>query len=167
MVLVAENITLMGLTCTGSFQLIQRRKVFLQTRRTLCYFWRYGYCVKQVAAITVFRLSDRSQFGSVIETCNSSSLVASSPLCDSILVEIKCINICCNTAVFSNCWRKLLHVLALFWVGHHQVETRISEKLIYYNVDIKNGERDLVLQCLARGVAIYTRFHIAYILLHT
>jgi hypothetical protein len=30
-------------------------------------------------------------------------------------------------------------------------------KPIYYNVDIKNGERDLVLQCLGRCVAIYTR----------
>jgi hypothetical protein len=30
-------------------------------------------------------------------------------------------------------------------VGHHQVETRISEKFIYYNVDIKNIlKRDLV-----------------------
>jgi hypothetical protein len=41
-----------------------------------------------------------------------------------------------------------LHVSALFWVGHHQVETRFRRKLIYYNVDIKRGERDLVLQCL-------------------
>jgi hypothetical protein len=30
-------------------------------------------------------------------------------------------------------------------------------KLIYYNVDIKHGERDLILQCLGRSVAIYTR----------
>jgi hypothetical protein len=30
-------------------------------------------------------------------------LVASSPLCDSILVEIKCINVRRNTTVFSNC----------------------------------------------------------------
>jgi hypothetical protein len=28
-------------------------------------------------------------------------------------------------------------------------------KLIYYNVDIKYGERDLVLQCLGRSVAIH------------
>jgi hypothetical protein len=55
------------------------------------------------------------------------SLVASSLLCDSILVEIKCINVHRNTTVFSNCWRKLLHVSALFCVGDHQVETRISE----------------------------------------
>jgi len=43
MVLVAENITLMDLTCTGSIQ--PRRKVFLQTNRTLCPFWRYAYCM--------------------------------------------------------------------------------------------------------------------------
>jgi hypothetical protein len=30
-------------------------------------------------------------------------------------------------------------------------------KLIYYNVDIKHRERDLVLQCLGRSVAIYMR----------
>jgi hypothetical protein len=36
-----------------------------------------------------------------------------------------------------------------------RLEYRI--KHIYYNVDIKNGERDLVLQCLGRCVAIYTR----------
>jgi hypothetical protein len=30
-------------------------------------------------------------------------------------------------------------------------------KITYYNVDIKHGERDLVLQCLGRSVAIYTR----------
>jgi hypothetical protein len=59
---------------------------------------------------------------------DSFTLVASSPLCDSILVENKCINICHDTTVFSNCWRNQLHVLALLWVGHHQVETRISEK---------------------------------------
>jgi hypothetical protein len=44
------------------------------------------------------------------------------------LVEIKCIHIRRNTTVFSNCWRKQLHVSALFWVGHHHVETRISGK---------------------------------------
>jgi hypothetical protein len=48
-------------------------------------------------------------------------------LCDSIIVEIKCINVRRNTTVFSNCWRKQLHVSALFWLGHHQVEIRISE----------------------------------------
>jgi hypothetical protein len=50
---------------------------------------------------------------------------ASSPLCDSIAVEIKCINVRRNTTVFSNCWRRHLHVSALSWVGRHQVETRI------------------------------------------
>jgi hypothetical protein len=45
-----------------------------------------------------------------------------------VLVEIKCINVRRNTTVFSNCWRNQLHVSALLWVGHHQVETRISEK---------------------------------------
>jgi hypothetical protein len=44
------------------------------------------------------------------------------------IVEIKCINVRRNTTVFSNCRRKQLHVSALFWVGHHQVENRISEK---------------------------------------
>jgi hypothetical protein len=29
-------------------------------------------------------------------------------------------------------------------------------KIIYYHVDIKHGERALVLQCLGRSVAIYT-----------
>jgi hypothetical protein len=48
--------------------------------------------------------------------------------CDLKLVEIKCINFHHNTTVFSNCWRNQLHVSALFWMGHHQVETRISEK---------------------------------------
>jgi hypothetical protein len=47
--------------------------------------------------------------------------------CTVYLAEIKCINVRRNTTVFSNCWRKQLHVSALFWVGHHQVETRISE----------------------------------------
>jgi hypothetical protein len=31
-----------------------------------------------------------------------------------------------------------------------------QRKFIYYNVDIKDGERDLVLQYLGRYVAIYT-----------
>jgi hypothetical protein len=44
------------------------------------------------------------------------------------LVEIKWINVHRNTTVFSNFLRKQLHVLVLFWVGHHQVETRISVK---------------------------------------
>jgi hypothetical protein len=55
--------------------------------------------------------------------------VASSPLCDSILVEIKCINVRRNTTfIFKLLKKKQLHVSALFWVGHHQVETRILEK---------------------------------------
>jgi hypothetical protein len=52
------------------------------------------------------------------------SLVVLSPLCDSILVEIKCINVHRYITVFSNCWKNQLHVSALFWVGHRQVETR-------------------------------------------
>jgi hypothetical protein len=55
-------------------------------------------------------------------------LVASPLLCDSIPVEFKCVNVCRNTTVFWNCWRNQLHVSALFWVGHHQADTRISEK---------------------------------------
>jgi hypothetical protein len=42
---------------------------------------------------------------------------ASSPLCDSMLVEIKCINVRRNTTVFSNCWRKQLHVSGPFQGG--------------------------------------------------
>jgi hypothetical protein len=76
------------------------------------------------------------------------SLVASSrisPLCDSIPVEIKCINVRRNTTVLSNCWRNQLHVSALFWVGHHKVETRISEKThIPQGGHQKWGNEDLV-----------------------
>jgi hypothetical protein len=46
-------------------------------------------------------------------------LVAPSPLCDSMLVEIKCINVRRNTTVFLNFLRKQLRVSALFWGGHH------------------------------------------------
>jgi hypothetical protein len=56
------------------------------------------------------------------------SLVVSSPLCDLVMVEMKCINVRRNTSVFSNCWGNQLHVSAFFWVAHHHVETRISEK---------------------------------------
>jgi hypothetical protein len=45
-----------------------------------------------------------------------------------LIVKLKCINVRRNTTVYSNFLRKQLHVSALFWVGHHQVETRISEK---------------------------------------
>jgi hypothetical protein len=45
-----------------------------------------------------------------------------------MLVEIKWINVRRNTTVFSNRWWKQLHVSALFWLGHLQIETRISEK---------------------------------------
>jgi hypothetical protein len=45
-----------------------------------------------------------------------------------ILVEIKWINFRRNTTVFSICWRKQLHVSALFWVGHNHVETKTSGK---------------------------------------
>jgi hypothetical protein len=48
--------------------------------------------------------------------------------CYAVLAEIKWINVHRNTTVFSICWRKQLHVSALFWVGHHQVETRTSGK---------------------------------------
>jgi hypothetical protein len=37
-----------------------------------------------------------------------------------------------------------------------RLKLEYRRKLTYYNVDIKNGERDLVLQCLGRCVAIYT-----------
>jgi hypothetical protein len=45
---------------------------------------------------------------------------------------------------FSHCWRKQLHISALFWVGHHQVESRISEKthinLISTSIESHNGD---------------------------
>jgi hypothetical protein len=44
-----------------------------------------------------------------------------------MVVGIERINVRLNTTVFSNCRRKQLHVSALFWVGHHQVQTRTSE----------------------------------------
>jgi hypothetical protein len=65
--------------------------------------------------------------------------VASSPLCDSIPVEIKCINVRRNKTIFK-LLKKSTTCFGPFLGGHHQVEARISEKkLIYYNVDIKNG----------------------------
>jgi hypothetical protein len=41
----------------------------------------------------------------------------------------------------------------------HAALGMVSEKthITYYNVDIKHGERDLILQSLGRSVAIYTR----------
>jgi hypothetical protein len=74
-----------------------------------------------------------------------------------MLVEIKWINVRRNTTVFSICWRKQLHVSALFWVAIIRLRLEHREKLIYYNVDIKHEERDLVLQSLGRSVAIYMR----------
>jgi hypothetical protein len=41
--------------------------------------------------------------------------------------------------------------------GIIRLRLEYRRKLIYYNVDIKHGEWDLVLQCLGRSVAIYTR----------
>jgi hypothetical protein len=49
---------------------------------------------------------------------------ASSPLCDPVLVEIKCVCVRRYTTVFSNCCRNQLHVSAFFWVGPRQVVTR-------------------------------------------
>jgi hypothetical protein len=66
-------------------------------------------------------------------------LVASSLLCDSILVEIKCINVRRNTTVFSNCWRKQLHVWALSGWAIIRLRLEYRRKLIYCDVDIKNG----------------------------
>jgi hypothetical protein len=79
------------------------------------------------------------------------SLVASSPLCDSMLVEIKWINVCHNTTVFSICLKnnytfRPFSGWAIIWL---RLEHR--GKLIHYNVDNKHGEQDLVLQCLGRG----------------
>jgi hypothetical protein len=72
--------------------------------------------------------------------------VASSPSCNSILVEIKCINVRRNTTVFSIFLRKHLHVSALFWVGHHQGETRISEKThILHILYIRDVESAMVM----------------------
>jgi hypothetical protein len=44
------------------------------------------------------------------------------------LVEIKCVYGRRNTTVFSNCWRNQLRVSALLGVGHHHVDSRISEE---------------------------------------
>jgi hypothetical protein len=77
------------------------------------------------------------------------SVIAHSPVPDvllgvhdtPILVEIKCVYGHHNTTVFSNYWRNQLHVFALFWVGQHQVETRISKKThtLQCGLYIKNG----------------------------
>jgi hypothetical protein len=42
------------------------------------------------------------------------------------------------------------------WWAIIRLRLEYRRKFIYYNVDIKHGERDLVLQCLGRSVAIYT-----------
>jgi hypothetical protein len=74
------------------------------------------------------RVDTPTYSGQRISHTVSGSLAASCTLCDSVLVEIQCINVCRNTTVFLNFLRKQLRVTALFWVGHHQVETRILEK---------------------------------------
>jgi hypothetical protein len=73
-----------------------------------------------------------------------------------MVVEIKCINVRRNTTVFKiveeiNCMFRAFSGWAIIML---RLEDR--RKLIYYNVDIKHGERNLVLQCLGRSVAIYT-----------
>jgi hypothetical protein len=49
----------------------------------------------------------------------------------------------------------------MFWPfsGWAIIRLRLEHrgKLIYYNVDIKHGERDLGLQCSGRSVATYMR----------
>jgi hypothetical protein len=107
-----------------------------------------------------------SRFHRIIGVClqtYTASLVASSSSCDSLLVEIKCINVRRNTTVFSNCWRNQLHVSALFRVGHHQVDTRISEKTHTTMWTSRIGERDLVLQCLGRYVAVYRMWNLRWL----
>jgi hypothetical protein len=52
--------------------------------------------------------------------------------------------------------KNMVHVAALFWVGHHQVESRISEKthtlqcghLIYTSIESHNGD-DATKDCLS------------------
>jgi hypothetical protein len=75
-----------------------------------------------------------------------------------MLVEIKCISVRRNTTVFQiveeiNYMFRPFSGLAIIRL---RLEYRI--KLLYYNVYIKHGERDRVLQCLGGGrVTIYMR----------
>jgi hypothetical protein len=73
-------------------------------------YWVFYYIIR----LQLFRPSSGLVLGNWKQFCILlRSLVASSPLCDSIIVEIRCVN------SVSNCWRKQLHVSALFSVGHH------------------------------------------------
>jgi hypothetical protein len=84
-------------------------------------------------------------------------MVASSPLCDPILVENECVCDRRNTTVFSNCWRNKLHVSALFWWAIIRLKLEYLRKLTHYNMDYTSrvGERDLILQMLGRCLPIY------------
>jgi hypothetical protein len=76
-----------------------------------------------------------------------------------VTVEIKCIIVCRNTTVFSNCWRKQLHVLAFSGWAIIRLRLEYRRKHIYCTTmwTSRMGEQDLVLQCLGRCVTIYTR----------
>jgi hypothetical protein len=67
-------------------------------------------------------------FLSLLHTCYM-PLVASSPLCDQILVEIKYVLVydSLNTIVFAKLLREATTCFGLYWMGHHQVASRITE----------------------------------------
>jgi hypothetical protein len=71
------------------------------------------------------------------------SLVASSPLRDQMLVEIKCINVRRNTTVFQIVEENNYKFRPFSGWAIIRLRLENRRKLIYYNVDIKHGERDL------------------------
>jgi hypothetical protein len=74
---------------------------------------------------------------------------------EAVLAEIKCIKVRCNTTVYQIV-EEINHMFRPFsgW-AIISLRQEYQIKLLHYNVDIKHGERDLVLQCLGRSVAIY------------
>jgi hypothetical protein len=125
-----------------------------------CWHWSRLECIADTE-----RFSKRVSFRYVIKQkirhgilkTKYVSLVASSPLFDSILVEIKCINVRSNTTVFSNCWRNQLHVSALLWVGHHQVEVRMSEKSHILQCGHQERGNEISFYNVWGGAKLYTR----------
>jgi hypothetical protein len=113
-----------------------------------------GYEACMRARIFVVRLLDQNKCAYRVFKM---SLVVSSLLFNIILVEIKFINVRCNTIVFQIV-EEINYMFRLFsgWVII-RLRLEYGKKNSYYNVDIKHGERDLVLQCLGRSVAIYVR----------
>jgi hypothetical protein len=74
-----------------------------------------------------------------------------------MLVEIKYINVRRNTTIFQIVEENSYMFRPCSGLAIIGLRPENRRKLIYYNVDVKHGERDLVLQCLGRSVAIYTR----------